>query len=111
MLKRGLCHLHPACAPNGRMGNISVAADLVGSVHDHHAGLFPKDAGHFAVVSRKGFHETTDGGKSWRSIAPYPPSLKGEFNTHGWMMNFAWDPLGKGCYVARMGQPTCKCEY
>ena len=72
---------------------------------------FGKDAGHFAVVSRKGFHETPDGGKSWRSIARYPPSLKGEFNTHGWMMNFAWDPLGRACYVARMSQPTCKCEY
>lgn len=72
---------------------------------------FGKDAGHFAVVSRKGFHETPDGGKSWRSIARYPPSLKGEFNTHGWMMNFAWDPLGKVCYAARMGQPTCKCDY
>jgi photosystem II stability/assembly factor-like uncharacterized protein len=72
---------------------------------------FGKDASRFAVVDRKGFQETTDGGKTWRLIAPYPPHLKGEFNPRGWMMNFAWDPVGKVCYVARMSQPAFRCAY
>jgi len=71
---------------------------------------FGRDENHFAVVNRKGFHETTDGGTTWRLIAPYPPSVRGEFNTRGWFLNFAWDPIGKVCYVARMGQPACKYE-
>jgi len=72
---------------------------------------FGKDESHFVVVNRKGFQETADGGTTWKLIAPYPPSVKGEFNTRGWFLNFAWDPVGKVCYVARMGQPTCKCDY
>ena len=72
---------------------------------------FGGEANHMAVVARRGFHGTRDGGKTWRLIASYPPSLKGEFNNRGWMMNFAWDPIGKACYVARMGQPACKCAY
>ena len=37
--------------------------------------------------------------------------LKGEYDRRGWMMNFAWDPVGKVCYVARMGQAAWKYEY
>lgn len=69
---------------------------------------FGTNAKHFVVVNRKGFNETTDAGKTWKLIAPYPPSLKGEYNQRGWMANFAWDPIGKVCYVSRMGQATFK---
>jgi len=72
---------------------------------------FGKDEKHFVVVNKQGFQETADGGQTWQRIAPYPPSVKGEFNMRGWFLNFAWDPIGRVCYVARMGQPTCKCEY
>ncbi len=34
-----------------------------------------------------------------------------DFNTRGWFLNVAWDPIGKVCYAARMGQPAYKCEY
>ena len=70
---------------------------------------FGKDENHFVVVDKKGFEETADGGKTWQQIAP-PSPLK-EFNTRGWFLNCAWDPLGKVCYVARMGQPAYKWEY
>jgi len=57
------------------------------------------------------FQETSDGGKTWQRVAPHPPGLKGEYNKRGWFLNFAWDPVGKVCYAARMGQPAWKCEY
>jgi photosystem II stability/assembly factor-like uncharacterized protein len=72
---------------------------------------FGKDENHFVVIDRKGFQETTDGGKTWNQIAPFPPTFAKDYNTRGWFLNFAWDPLGKVCYVARMGQPAYKCEY
>jgi hypothetical protein len=88
------------------------AWERVGTLTDGVWGpYFGKDSSHFVVVNREGFQETADGGKTWRLIAAYPPSVKGEFNPRGWFLNFAWDPIGKVCYVARMGQPTCKCEY
>ena len=72
---------------------------------------FGKSKLHFVVINKTGFQETSDGGKTWRTIAPYPPGLKGEYNKRGWFLNFAWDPAGKVCYAARMGQPAWKCEY
>jgi hypothetical protein len=72
---------------------------------------FGKSKLHLAVVNGKGFQETSDGGKTWRTIAPYPPGLKGKYNNRGWFLNFAWDPVGKVCYVSRMGQSAWKCEY
>jgi len=72
---------------------------------------FGKSKQHFVVVNKAGFRETADGGKTWRVIAPYPPSLKGEYNSRGWFMNFAWDPVGKACYVSQMGQAAWKYEY
>jgi hypothetical protein len=72
---------------------------------------FGKDESHFVVVNKEGFRETTDAGKAWKLIAPYPPGLRGEYNARGWFMNFAWDPVGKACYASKMGLPTWKCEY
>jgi len=73
--------------------------------------FFGKDETNFVVVDRNGFQETADGGKTWTQIAPFPPVLAGEFNTRGWFLNCAWDPMGKVCYVARMSKPAYKCEY
>lgn len=70
---------------------------------------FGKDETHFVVVDQAGFQETTDAGRTWTQIAPFPPVK--EFNTRGWFLNVAWDPLGKACYAARMGHPTYKYEY
>lgn len=72
---------------------------------------FGKDADHFVVVNREGFQETRDAGKTWRLIAPLPPPLKKEFNSRGWFLNVAWDPIGKVCYASRMGQGTYRYEY
>lgn len=85
-----------------------VAAETSGAAWGPYFG---KSKLHFVVVDKTGFRETSDGGKTWRTIAPYPPGLKGEYNKRGWFLNFAWDPVGKVCYVARMGQPAWKCEY
>jgi len=70
---------------------------------------FGKDESHFVVVDKAGFQETSDGGKTWKQLAP-PSPLK-EFNTRGWFLNVAWDPIGKVCYAARMGQAAYKYEY
>lgn len=84
------------------------AGDLAGAVWGPYFG---KDENHFVVVDRKGFQETSDGGKTWRAIAPFPPAFAKDFNTRGWFLNFAWDPIGKVCYAARMGQPAWKFAY
>jgi len=67
--------------------------------------------GHFVVVDKQGFQETTDGGKTWNLIAPLPPLLAKEFNPRGWFLNVAWDPVGRVCYAARMGKPTLRYRY
>ncbi|HUS90267.1 MAG TPA: hypothetical protein VM695_00410 [Phycisphaerae bacterium] len=72
---------------------------------------FGKDERHFVVVDAKGFQETADAGKTWKLIAPLPPTLTKEYNKRGWFLNVAWDPIGKVCYASRMGKPTWKCEY
>lgn len=68
-----------------------------------------KGTGHW--LTNQGLPTTADLGKTWKLIAPLPPSLKKEFNPRGWFLNVAWDPVGKVCYASRMGQPTWKCEY
>jgi len=72
---------------------------------------FGKSKLHFVVVDKTGFQETTGGGKTWRTIATHPPSLKGEYNKRGWFLNVTWDPVGKVCYATKMDQPAWKCEY
>jgi len=72
---------------------------------------FGEQENQFVVVDRNGFQMTTDGGQNWKSIAPYPPALGGEFNLRGWMINFGWSPNGNACYVSRMGKPTYKLKY
>ncbi len=72
---------------------------------------FGKDESHFVVVDREGFQETSDGGMTWKTLAPFPPMFVKEFNFRGWFLNFAWDPRGRGCYVARMGHPAWRYDY
>jgi outer membrane protein assembly factor BamB len=73
--------------------------------------FFGKDANHFVVVDKQGFEETTDGGRTWKLIAPLPAPFRKDYNPRGWFVNVAWDPLGKVCYASRMGQPTYRCRY
>ncbi len=48
MLQRGLGDLHAAGAADCRVRHITVAANLVGCIHNHHAGLFGQNAGGLA---------------------------------------------------------------
>ncbi len=70
-----------------------------------------KDESRFVVVNKQGFQETADGGRTFRTIAPLPPALAGEYNARGWFLNVAWDPAVRICYASRMGQPAYKFEY
>ncbi len=72
---------------------------------------FGRDENHFVVVDKRGFQETTDAGKTWTQVAPFPPALSGEYNTRGWFLNCAWDPIGKVCYAAKMSKPAYRFEY
>ncbi|HEY3321996.1 MAG TPA: hypothetical protein VGP72_16130 [Planctomycetota bacterium] len=65
---------------------------------------FGKDAENIVVVGKPGFQETTDGGKTWKVVAPLPP---GDFGGN-WFPNFAWDPVHNVFYASRMGKQTFK---
>ncbi len=65
---------------------------------------FGKDGKHFVVVGKGGFHETKDGGKTWRLAAPLPPG----FTIGRVGPNYAWDPNADIFYASTMGKPAFK---
>lgn len=67
---------------------------------------FGKDESHLMVVTKDGFQESTDGGKTWKQAAPLP---KG-FNVGLVGSNYAWDVKGNSFYASSMGKPTFKFE-
>jgi hypothetical protein len=67
--------------------------------------FFGKDESHIVVVGKEGFHETTDGGKSWKVAAPLPPEY-----TADRMLTAAWDAVRNIFYVSRMTKPAYKLE-
>jgi hypothetical protein len=73
---------------------------------------FGNDEKHIVVVGPKGFMETKDAGATWDLAAPLPPFSKENFyakwNTNGWFLNFAWDPVNNVFYASAMGSPTYK---
>jgi CubicO group peptidase (beta-lactamase class C family) len=77
--------------------------EVQGSAVDAAMGpFFGKDDRHAVVVGKKGFFETTDGGKTWKEAAPLPePECRVD-----WFGNYAWDPLGDVFYFANMGRPA-----
>jgi hypothetical protein len=63
---------------------------------------FGKDAKHLVVVGKDGVNETTDGGGTWKIVAPLPPQF-----TVGFVgPNFAWDPTADIFYASAMGKPA-----
>ena len=64
--------------------------------------LWGKSAEHMVVVAKDGFHETTDGGKEWKLVAPLPD----DFKVGGVGPNYAWDPIGNIFYASSMGKDT-----
>ena len=65
---------------------------------------FGKDAQHFVVVGKSGFHETKDGGKTWQLAAPLPAG----FGAGRVGPNYAWDPNADIFYASTMGKPAFK---
>ena len=67
--------------------------------------FFGKDESQIVVVNSGGFHESADGGKTWKLAAPLPA---------GWapdrMTLCAWDPGANVFYISRMTKPTMKFE-
>jgi hypothetical protein len=65
---------------------------------------FGKDEKHLVVVGKEGFHETTDGGRTWAPAAPLPAGMGVGFTGP----NYAWDPKGNVFYASTMGKPTVR---
>lgn len=73
--------------------------------------LFGKDAQDIVVADKRGFLQSTDGGRSWKRIASLPafrgglvPKLPGEF------INVAWDPKANILYASSMGSATFRLQ-
>lgn len=65
---------------------------------------FAKGEKHIAVVGKKGWFETKDGGTHWQRVAPLPPRFG--VAMPGWFLNFGWDPNANIFYASRMGEPA-----
>lgn len=68
--------------------------------------MFGADEKHFVVVGKGGFHETKDGGNTWRVAAPLPAG----FTVNRVGPNYAWDPKADIFYASAMTKPTLKFE-
>ncbi|MCX5675266.1 MAG: sialidase family protein [Planctomycetota bacterium] len=66
---------------------------------------FGKDESHIVVLTKEGFQETADGGKTWNVAAPLPPDT-----TADRMTTCAWDVKANLFYVSRMTKPAYKFE-
>ena len=73
-----------------------------GSVSCVHGPYWGKKADHVVVVGKAGFHESTDGGKTWKIVAPLPDGFK----VGGVGPNYAWDPVHDVFYASSMGKDT-----
>ena len=76
---------------------------------------FGKGEKHIVVVGPKGFMETKDAGATWDLAAPLPDLGKqnpfyGKWNTNGWFLNYAWDPIGNVFYASVMQSATYRYE-
>jgi photosystem II stability/assembly factor-like uncharacterized protein len=69
---------------------------------------FGKDEKQIIVATKAGLSETTDGGETWKTVAPLPPGY--EFSPTGWFVNFGFDPVRNILYVSRMGKAAMKYE-
>jgi hypothetical protein len=66
--------------------------------------FFGKDTSHMVVVGKQGFHETTDGGKTWHNVAALPQDFT--VDTAG--PSYAWDPKANVFYASSPGKDTLK---
>jgi hypothetical protein len=63
---------------------------------------FGKDDQRIIVVGKEGFSESTDGGATWKVVAPLPP----QFGVGLVGPNYAWDSAHDVFYASSMGKPT-----
>ena len=70
--------------------------------------MFGRDARHMVIGAPDGLYETSDGGRSWRLIAPLAPEIKvlkgGKYGTYG------WDPIRDIFYASQMRMPAYRFE-
>ena len=67
---------------------------------------FGKEDRHMIVVGKNGVSESTDGGETWKVVAPLPPGFT--VNLVG--PNYAWDPIHNVLYASSMGKPAYRFE-
>lgn len=77
----------------------AIHGSAVNAVHGPYWG---KDSTHMIVVGSDGFHETTNGGKDWKKVAPLPK----DFKVGGVGPNYAWDHHHNIFYASSMGKDT-----
>lgn len=65
-----------------------------------------KNDKHLAAAGAKGIFETSDGGESWKLVAPLPEKF--DVPKAGWFTNVAWDPSRGIYYVSHMGKAGYK---
>jgi hypothetical protein len=80
--------------------------DFGAPVEATHGPFFDTSETHCVVVGKSGWNESTDGGKTWRAIAPLPPGFTG--NRVG--PNYAWDSQANILYASTMTKPAFKLQ-
>ena len=91
-------------ARNGLLTSLDAGATWrsLGTAVDASYGPFFKNADHFVVVGKSGFHETTDHGTTWTKAAPLPEG----FTVNRVGPHYAWDPNADIFYASMMTKPT-----
>ncbi|HZK82120.1 MAG TPA: hypothetical protein VFC46_13655, partial [Humisphaera sp.] len=64
--------------------------------------VFGKDDKQIVVVGKEGFSESTDGGATWKVVAPLPAG----FTVNRVGPNYAWDTVHDVFYASSMGKPA-----
>jgi photosystem II stability/assembly factor-like uncharacterized protein len=67
---------------------------------------FGKDEKRMMVVGKEVFSESTDGGETWKVVAPLPPG----FGVGPVGPNYAWDAVNDVLYASSMGKPAYRFE-
>jgi photosystem II stability/assembly factor-like uncharacterized protein len=72
---------------------------------------FGKDDKSMLVVVNEGLSLTTDGGQTWKVVAPHPPDKEYTYRPDGWFLNYGWDPQNNIIYASRMGRKAYKFRF
>jgi photosystem II stability/assembly factor-like uncharacterized protein len=73
--------------------------------------FFGKDAQHIVVANARDFWQTSDGGRSWRRIAPMPHfKAKWAATFPGEYLCVGWDPNANILYASRLADPVFRLQ-